>query len=136
MIARFQVLLPTAIDRPAPAEPVATDVIVDGYSVRIWSPMQTLMSAQDLDGRSEVPLFSAMQGIRPNPEPRVSTTVEIDGTPTVLSNLLVIDFMKPEFDRAPADLTGSVQAVGRGRRASTKRLNAAPITASTAVTAR
>ena len=101
MIARYQVLLPAAIDRPVGAEPQVFEASVEGYSVRIWPPTQTVTQEEDLNGRSVVPLFSAMLGLRPNPEPRVSTGVVIDSEPTVLSNLLVIDFVKPEFDRTP-----------------------------------
>ena len=99
MIARFQVLLPYTFYRAAGAEMSAWNTTVGDYAVTIHPPQQALVAPEDLSGTSPVPLFEAMRGVRPNPDPGVATGVELDGEPSVALNLLVIDFKRDSLDR-------------------------------------
>ena len=101
MIARFQILMPYTIYLPSQVDLAALEAAVSGYQVRILPPQKAIADPRDFDGSSPVPLFEATRGLRPDPNRSANSQIEVDGRPALESNLLVIEFLKDEFDRRP-----------------------------------
>jgi hypothetical protein len=97
VIARWLILLPHDIYLPLDDafEPITLEF--DGHLVTVWPLLQANISAGDLAWPSETPALEAILGLHAV-EPTASPAATIGGKPTFRANLLVLDFLRDEFD--------------------------------------
>ena len=99
MIARVRILLPFTLsvrqgDRLKPEEFAHGD-----YTVRIWPPCVAAVDLRETQPVSPVPIRNVLENLVPGENQVATTSIRMDGVPTIQANLLQIDFTKPEFDR-------------------------------------
>ncbi len=103
MIARWLILLPRDIYMPLEDafEPITLEF--GEHLVTVWPLLQANISAGDLAWPHETPAVEAILGLHAV-EPTASPAAVIGGSPTFRANLLVLDFLRQEFDlsQAPA----------------------------------
>jgi hypothetical protein len=100
VIARFQVLLPYPLYLPSQPQLGTFEIDNGPYKVRVSPPQQAVVDPRAFDGTSPVPLSEAADDVRANPDPVITPQVTLDGFAAVKANLLVIDFIKDDFDRS------------------------------------
>jgi hypothetical protein len=99
MIARFEVVIPSGIAVAPEATFSPFEREVDGYTIRIYPPYRSRLDRSALELDSPVPLFEITSQLRPAEPHPATDSVLIEGLPTVLADVLRIDFVGREFDR-------------------------------------
>jgi hypothetical protein len=99
MIAQIFILLPYRFAVPAGSALPAFDMTLDGQTARVFPPYRSQVDRSTLDVDSPNALTSIADQIGPQVPPETTEQVLIDGSPTVLTDALCIEFRREDFDR-------------------------------------
>lgn len=99
MIARFTTLLPFVISIPEGEDLPPFECERDGYRVRVYPPYQAGVTAAEVGLYSTMSYGNAIKRLQRREPQQVTSIVRINDKPTVLANLMQVDFLKEEFDR-------------------------------------
>lgn len=101
MIAGVRFALPFVFTIPIDEELHVIEYEENGYRIRI-SPYQANLSQSEIHSLSPASMRETLEKLSPVPQPRVASTVTLNGKPTYEANALEIAFQKDAFDRRKA----------------------------------
>lgn len=98
MIARYSLLLPFEFTLGADLILPTLKLSLGGERIVVHQPTRAMLDTRDLHPASEAPLGELPLKLMPAP-PVPTFAVTVDGKPTIHANLLIVDFVRDQFDR-------------------------------------